>query len=220
MPRGFYNLYAHTIQDRRIARLAREHLTGTVLDLGCGTKPYAALLAETVTHHIGIDMPSSAHGSEEVDAFAGADQLPFRSDAFQGVLGTNVLEHLSKPDHALAECRRVLAAGGWCVFSTPFLWHVHEAPRDFFRYTRYGLENLLREAGFEQVRVFAVSGFWGTFGQLLAYNLHRLGSRSRWLMPLLVPGILAAQLAGYAMDRLDRDERWTFLYLSIARKPH
>ena len=219
MPRRFYNRYAHMIQDRRLARLVSEYLRGAVLDLGCGVKPYSAMLRPTVSRHVGVDMPISAHGTAAVDAFAVADELPFAPEAFDGILGTNVLEHLSHPDRALSECKRVLRPEGWCVFTTPFLWHVHEAPRDYFRYTRYGLELLLREAGFERVQVFAVSGFWGTFGQLLAYNLHRIGTRWPWALPFLIPPILGSQVLGAVLDKVDKDERWTFLYMSIARKP-
>ncbi len=51
--------------------------------------------------------------------------------------------------------------------------HLHEDPRDFYRYSRYGLEHLFRKVGFEIVELEALSGFWLTFGQLFVYHMYR-----------------------------------------------
>ena len=43
---------------------------------------------------------------------------------------------------------RVLRPGGYLLLTAPQTNELHEEPRDFFRYTNYGLHNLLEEAGF------------------------------------------------------------------------
>lgn len=219
MPRDYYNRYAHAVQDRRLSALIDEHLAGRIADVGCGTKPYRELLAGRADQHIGLDRPDGTHGVSAVNVFADANSIPLASSSCDGVLGTNVLEHLLKPAEAVEECYRVLRPGGACIFTTPFLWHIHEAPRDYFRFTRHALEEMMTGAGFVDIQIIAVSGFWGTFGQLLAYNLHRHVQRRRWLKPILFGPILGVQLLGAALDRVDRDSRWTFLYFTLGKKP-
>ncbi|MFQ5843761.1 MAG: class I SAM-dependent methyltransferase, partial [Planctomycetota bacterium] len=135
------------------------------------------------------------------------------------VLCTAVMEHLEEPEAALRECHRVLEEGGVALYSAPLIWHLHEEPRDFYRYTRYGLRYLFQKAGFELLELRALSGFWGTFGQLLVYNLYRLNRGPlRWLG--IVPALgLWVQGVAYVLDRLDRTERWTWMYHVVARRP-
>ncbi len=57
------------------------------------------------------------------------------------------LEHLPEPGLALAEIARTLEPGGRLLIAAPHEWEVHQAPHDYFRYTRYGLQYLLERAG-------------------------------------------------------------------------
>jgi hypothetical protein len=101
----------------------------------------------------------------------------------------------------------------------PFIWHLHEEPRDFFRYSKYGLRYLFEKVGFEVVELRALSGFWVTFGQLFVYNLYRFNRGPlRWLRVVDALG-LVVQGGAYALDRVDRSEQWTWMYLAVARKP-
>jgi hypothetical protein len=68
------------------------------------------------------------------------------------VILSNVLEHLSKPEASLQECRRILMPGGMVFITVPFLFKIHQAPYDFCRYTHYKLQQMLEECGFEEVR--------------------------------------------------------------------
>jgi hypothetical protein len=53
---------------------------------------------------------------------------------------------------------RMLAPGGLLVASTRQAWRTHSAPHDYFRYTRYGLEHLLGQAGFQPERLLPLGG--------------------------------------------------------------
>jgi SAM-dependent methyltransferase len=129
-----------------------------------------------------------------------------------------VLEHLEEPEEALRECHRVLRAGGFAVYSVPFIWHLHEEPRDFYRFSKYGLQYLFEKCGFSIVELKALSGFWVTFGQLLVYNLYRLNRGPlRWFRIVDGLGLLLQGLA-YALEQVDRSEQWTWMYLVVARK--
>ena len=105
------------------------------------------------------------------------------------------------------------------VYSVPFIWHIHEEPRDFYRFSKYGLEYIFKKAGFEVLELKPLSGFWATFGQLLTYYIQRFRRGPlRWFY--VVDGLgLLIQLIAYGLDRLDKAEQWTWMYMVAAKKP-
>ncbi len=77
-----------------------------------------------------------------VDVAADAECLPFRGNLFQRVECDAVLEHVRRPERAIAEIARVLAPGGYLHLVTPFCHPFHEYPKDYRRYTLDGLKEL------------------------------------------------------------------------------
>ena len=52
--------------------------------------------------------------------------------------------------------------------ATPFLFHIHGSPSDYFRYTGSALEKIVRESGFREVQVEALGfGFCSLAFQLI-----------------------------------------------------
>jgi SAM-dependent methyltransferase len=217
--RQLKNLLVNHIHDRELARCVARYVRGGLLDIGCGTKPYARMVAPYVSSHVGIDHKDTPHDSSRIDRVGSAYAMPAADEEFDSAICTAVLEHLEEPKAALGECFRVLKPGGYAIYSVPFIWHVHEEPRDFFRYSRYGLKYLFEKAGFEIVEIRALSGFWVTFGQLFTYNLHRLNRGPLRLLRIIDAVGLAVQAASYLLDRFDRTEQWTWMYMVVARKP-
>ena len=128
------------------------------------------------------------------------------------------MEHLEEPERALRECHRVLKPGATAIYSVPFIWHLHEEPRDFYRFSKHGLRYLFEKSGFEIVELTALSGFWTTFGQLLVYRLHGFHRGVLRCVPVIPALGLAIQATSYLLDRVDRREEWTWMYLVVARK--
>jgi SAM-dependent methyltransferase len=206
------------IAGRAIEERAARWFSGRLVEIGCGTKAKSLLVAPYVSEHVGLDHAASPHGTGHVDLCASAYEIPVRTGSFDCVLSTAVLEHLEEPQRALSEARRILKPGGHAVYTAPLFWHLHEAPRDFYRYTRHGLDHLFRSAGFEVVEITALSGFWVTFGAELAYYLQ---SFRRGVFARPVDALVA--LLNVVTARLDRgrfrDERFTWMYLVVARTP-
>lgn len=141
----------------RLDRLLRAYLATPrlVLDVGCGT---GLTLEQLAGPHrvVGTDLRDEglrALRERDEGAWvvrADATALPFRDGVFDLVLLLDVLEHV--PDAAaLAEARRVARPGGLVAVSVPALprlWSGRDrAAGHLRRYTRRGLERLLRDGG-------------------------------------------------------------------------
>jgi SAM-dependent methyltransferase len=128
-----------------------------------------------------------------------------------------VLEHLEEPERGIAEAYRLLKPGGHVILTAPFIWWIHEAPRDFFRYSPFGLRYLLEEAGFEVVEVQPLAGAWTTFSLELSYALRRY---QKGLARPVVDGVMrVAQWVGGRWDQVDFQPRFSWSHLAIARRP-
>lgn len=218
MARELRSLLVSTIVERALAECAKRHFEGRLLDIGCGAKPCQELVAPYVREHVGVDHRPKRGARAAVDVFGSAYHIPLRSESFDSVLCSAVLEHLEEPEQALRECHRVLTKGGIAIYTVPFIWHLHEEPRDFFRFSKYGLRHLFEKADFEILELKALSGFWVTFGQLLVYNLYRLNRGPlRWLRIVDAIGLMI-QGAAAVLNRFDRTEQWTWMYLVAARR--
>ncbi len=126
-------------------------LSGAVLDVGCGRKPYRALATGAV-RYVGVDVDTPAtRGHGDVDVFFDGKTLPLAEASFDGVLCSQVLEHVFTPEEFLREIHRVLRPNGRLVLTVPFAWDEHEQPHDFARYSSFGLRALLERSGFDVV---------------------------------------------------------------------
>jgi ubiquinone/menaquinone biosynthesis C-methylase UbiE len=159
MARQIKNIPVNHIHDRQLKLFASQYVSGSLIDIGCGTKPYEELLSPFVTEHIGVDHQATLHNKSNIDRFGDAYALPAEDDEFDCALCTAVLEHLEEPELALRECWRVLKPGGVAVYSVPFIWHLHEEPRDFFRFSKYGLKYVFEKTDFEIIDIRPLSGF-------------------------------------------------------------
>jgi SAM-dependent methyltransferase len=206
------------IHDKMLNASAAKYFRGRLIDIGCGEKQYRRLLAPYVIEHVGVDHPETLHDKSQTDLFGSAYEIPAEDCSFDSAVCTAVLEHLEEPEQALRECARILKPGACAIYSVPFIWHLHEEPRDFFRYSKHGLEYLFEKVGFEVIRLDALAGFWVTFGVLLTYYLEQFNRRPiRWLR-IFEMFSFVLQMICYGLDRLDKAEKWTWMYMVVARK--
>ena len=212
------NWLVYKIHDECLVDVAKKYAKGRLVDIGCGTKPYEKLITPYITEHIGVDHEDTMHDKSKVDLWGTAYSIPAEDEYFDSALCTAVLEHLEEPEDALRECFRVLKPGGYAIYSIPFIWHIHEEPRDFYRYSKYGIKYLFEKVGFEMTEIKALSGFWVTFGQLFVYNLYRFKKGPlRWI-PIVDAVGLFIQGISYLLDKIDKSERWTWMYMVVAQK--
>lgn len=109
--------------------------------------------------------------------------LPLPNQSVDAIICVSVLEHIEDPQLAVKEMYRVLKPGGFCYIYAPFLYYYHPMKgyyKDFFRFTRDGLEHLFRD--FSSVEYCGVRGALETVVHLLPYPLYRvLRFPAKWL---------------------------------------
>ena len=162
----------HYLSGRHIEEFVERHgpaLAGRVLDYGCGNKPYAESLPNAATL-VGVDIEQSSESRVDVLIEPG-ERLPFSDGWFDAALCTEVLEHVEEPWLLLEQLGRVVRPGGALIVSAPFVWPLHEEPRDFMRFSPHGLAHLLERAGFEPEVVTRAGGFPSVVNQLHAERL-------------------------------------------------
>lgn len=126
-------------------------LTGRLLDVGCGSKPYRSLFV--VEDYIGLDIDSEVARKRGVaDFYYDGNTFPFVDASFDSILCNQVLEHVFNPDEFLGEIVRVLKPGGKLLLTVPFVWDEHEQPNDYARYSSFGLRALLEKQGIKIIQ--------------------------------------------------------------------
>jgi len=187
-----FSLTSYSVHEG-VTGLVAAHVSGRCLDAGSGRAPYKAELRARGVEVVSIDIQDRGGG---IDHIADIQDMPvIASESMDSVICTEVLEHVPRPRDALRELARVLKPGGMLVLSVPHLSPIHEAPHDYFRYTRYGLRSLLESAGFEVVQMDAKGG-------LFAFLSH---------------GVSAAFFSGLGAIRVTRPLVWGLNYFFLVR---
>jgi len=186
---------------------------GSTLDIGCADRAAQRLLPGQ-PEYIGLDYyPTAVEWyATRPDVFGDARCLPLADECVDNVLMLHVLEHIDRPQLALAELRRVLRPGGRALLEVPFIYPLHDAPLDFRRWTRHGLDAELRASGLLVERVVAIGRATETAALLFNLALARLAldwldRRSPWLLlaPLLALLVPVVNLIGGVLAPLQPD---------------
>lgn len=187
-----------------------------VLDAGAGESRHAAWFRNQRYCAVDLGIGDSAWDYRSLNAIGDLAQLPFRSAAFAAALSIVTLEHVREPKTVLTELARALEPGGRLLLVVPHEWEVHQHPHDYYRYTCFGLRYLLGEAGFEQIHIEPVGGFFRLLSRRLLNGLQFFpGFWKLPAIPLLAPPALVLP----AFDFLDRARDFTLGYVCTARRP-
>ncbi len=109
-------------------------------------------------------------------------EIDLGQDLYDVVFCMEVLEHLHSPASGIHNLERVLRPGGLLVLSTPFIFPIHEAPVDYQRFTRYGIELLLKS--WTKVEVVPKAGALDSIAVLMT-RMIRMHSRPYRLLGYL-----------------------------------
>ena len=180
-------------------------------------------ILEFADDYIGLDWFNTIH-EIRTDIVADLNSpLPLRSDIADAVVSFQVLEHLCEPQNMLNEAFRILKPNKMIFIAVPFNWWVHESPYDFFRYTQYGIKYMLKKAGFINIEVEAVTGFWSMWFLKFNYQTVKLVRGPKYIRylvkTLLLPIWFLDQTIAPFIDRFWPGKEETAGYFAKARKP-
>jgi len=201
--------------------------TGTLLDVGCGSKPYRGVFGN-VDAYIGVDRPSELDACRPnrlkrervIDVIGSADALPFAACSFRTVLSTQLIEHLPDPQLFFGEAARVLKPGGHLILTFPLINPLHSQPYDFFRYTEHAIERLCEPCGLRVARTVKMGGAWLAVGYLVRHCLYADSDRARSRAVRYVTRFLGTKLYRFLewLDRTDCHPEAPLNYLVVATR--
>ena len=171
----FYLIRLHLY--KKIKYLSK-HITGNLIDFGCGRKPYENLF--NVDTYVGVDIEVSGHSHKlsKIDVYYDGKTIPFPDNTFESMICFEVLEHIFNPAEIVPELNRVLKPNGKILLSVPFCWNEHEIPFDYARYSSFGIKHLLEQHGFNVIEIHKTGNF-----NLVLFQL-RILSIYEFLKPL------------------------------------
>lgn len=204
-------------------------IKGSLIDVGCGQKPYKGLFTK-VKSYKGIDFKSFSINKDfdyyppdyYFDKTYERDyKLPFKDSFFDNSVSFQVLEHHPVPSKLISELIRVTRVGGYIIISVPFLGGIHEVPRDFQRYTKFGLLKLFEGTSAEVLAINNCGSLMSTLVCLFNEYVNYLAARKGifYLVALvLYPIDMVLQYASLLVDKVIVSDHIVFNYCLIARK--
>ena len=124
---------------------------GKWLDYGSGASPYQHLFSR-------CDYLRADIRGENLDyIIRPGEPLNAPPESFDGILSTQVLEHVLEPASYLQDCWRMLKPGGRLILTTHGIWKEHGAPYDYYRWTEWGLKAAVQGTGFEYLQLARVT---------------------------------------------------------------
>ena len=194
------------------------YIKGVVLDAGSGDgERYKSFF--NFEKYITLDIDAS-YGADIVGS---VEDVPLGDNSVDSVVSTQVLEHVKNPQKAVHEFYRVLKPGGYCLVTVPQLNELHSEPHDYFRFTKFGLEEIFGSAGFKVILIDQRGGFWSANMQMkirYAIDLFRLQKIRplRWIFqPLIWLNGMTAVLFDY-FDKSRANRKHAIGWLIVAKK--
>lgn len=204
--RHLYRWLADAISSHAIAE------SENVLNIGAGGEVSAQLLAHGIRFQ-SLDIDHARHP----DILANIESMvSVQDESIDAIFCIEVLEHVKHPELAAAELCRVLRPGGLFVASTPFLLGIHDAPNDFYRYTRHGLRLIF--ADLEEVVLRERNGYFAAVAALI-YRQFAHPPPLPLRLKIAAPVLLSLALVIELMDSLLPSPAGTTGYFFIFRKP-
>ncbi len=190
-----------------------------VLDAGAGPCPYKHFF-----NHTRYEATDVVDPHKILNFVCSLNKIPRQDNTYDALLSTEVLEHVEFPQKVMNESYRVLKKGGKLFLTTPQGWMIHQAPYNYFYFTRYGLESILKQAGFTKYKISPMGGYFKFLADALRFN----SVAEQWkhlkivYFPLTFLDTLFLKIIAsfvlFHLDFIDQKKVWTMGYTVEATK--
>jgi len=135
----FFNFLYYTFGAIFVGKKAKDAINSIgkdklILNLGSGVRSIRSDV-------INIDF----YPFKEVGIVADIMSLPFKDSCVDAIVNESVLEHVKNPQAIVKEIHRVLKPGGLVYIFVPFVASFHSSPEDYYRWSKEGLREFLKE---------------------------------------------------------------------------
>ena len=127
-----------------------------------------------------------------------------------------VLEHTKNPINAIQNLYEIIDENNYVMLSTPFIFHIHDEPHDFFRFTKYGLETLFEN--FKEVVVKPRNGWFETILVLFVRLRMERNILSKIIGNLFILIYFLLTPITYLLQSIIKSEKITTGYFVYAKK--
>jgi SAM-dependent methyltransferase len=136
---------------------------------------------------------------EHPDIIANAEKLPRLKTG--NVICIALLEHVENPEKVIREIRKVVRDKGYVYIWVPFFWREHNYPVDNYRFTKQGLENMLKKCNMEIVEscTDSYNGLFFVISHIIRFMI-KDPHNCRLYDPLIYAYWLASKLS--ALDKI------------------
>lgn len=201
---------------------------GRILDFGCGQKPYGHLFGNS--EYVGTDFRDFSRSRDFPDKkpdfyfdekYSKDFRLPFGEESFDNSVSFQVLEHHPEPEKMISEMVRVIRKGGLILISSPFIYALHEEPRDYQRLTHHKLKEFFKKNDCEIIETKKQGGFFSTVSMLANEQLNFFAAKSKmnyFLACIIYPPFLVFQYTSLLIDIFFKSEKVFINYAILAKK--
>lgn len=178
------------------------HIKGRVLDLGAGMAKYKEIIKNNAAYYIACDVKKNGN----IDTVCDVTNLVFPPESFDTIISTQVFEHIDNPFIVAQEIKKVLKTGGNAIITAPFIFPFHADPKDNFRFSREGLEEIFKSIGFKIIE----SGTYGGFFMVISEMIH-----FSWFNPYKRKSSLIFTIIEKIAKFLDRFSHSKIIYANV-----
>jgi SAM-dependent methyltransferase len=195
-----------------------QYARGKLIDIGCGDMPYKNFLLKKVKEYDSIDIERRVKDVKFIGDIHNMNVLMDKT--YDTAICLEVLEHIKDPFKALKEIHRILKKDGYLIISVPHLSRLHEEPHDYFRYTKYGLQYSIEDAGF---KILSITPNGGLFC-FLGHQFSTIVLCSFWHIPIIRQILfflnkwLCVKLCFFLDNIIDHDKIFALGYTVTAQK--
>ncbi len=189
-----------------------------VLDAGAGPCPYKKYFS-----HCNYEAMDFKKLNDNINFVSSLDKIPRKSESYDAVLSTEVLEHVEYPQKVVNEMHRILKKNGKLFMTCPLAWKVHQEPYNYFYFTKFGLKSLLKNAGFKKYKISPMGGYFFFLADTLKtdYVLNQYsGNIFYWPIRVITYPFnqIIIPFLSFYFDKLDKTKEYTMGYLVEAIK--